>query len=72
MKVEIEEYLKNKNGVHLINSVLMGGEFTLCGLAYDLIDSNNGGELFPTNKKVVTCPECIKIIKLCQGIKYNG
>jgi hypothetical protein len=49
----------------------MNGEFTLCGDAFDAPDSEEGWEAGPfreTIKRIITCPRCITIIKLCRYV----
>lgn len=64
-----KEFMENKKGVHA-----MYGEFTLCGDAFDIAEANwdpeyEDGELKETKKKIVTCPDCISLIKYCKSLR---
>jgi len=60
-------YSENNKGVHLDSPV--GDGRTLCG------DVEEGDEPLgiepanPTSKTTVTCPDCIRIIAYCRGVK---
>ena len=54
--------------VHAVNHVI-GGDFTLCGDAYDLGSDEPGYEWKPTKAKAVTCPNCAAIIRSVQGLR---
>lgn len=56
--------------VHLM-SPLLGGEFTLCGDAFDLFTDEGGYEQKATSKRVVTCPYCAAVIDTCRGIRTH-
>jgi len=64
------EFVENGEGVHL-----MLGEFTICGDASDIADSEREGErdgkFRPTTKKTVTCPRCARVIRYCRGVRTN-
>ena len=61
------EFMESSDGVHL-----MHGEYTLCGDAFDLGDTEEGApEIRTTAKRTVTCPNCIEIIELCKGVRYR-
>lgn len=67
------EFLENKKGVHLMG-VQAGGEFTLCGDSFDISNTEEGyldGDLLPTNKKIVTCPDCVRVILHIRGVKIK-
>ena len=60
-------------GVHLVG-VVTGGEFTLCGDSFDIAETEDDyteGGLAHTNKKIVTCPNCIREILNCRGVKIS-
>ena len=59
---------ENNDGVHLMN-----GEYTLCGDAFDInaVD-DEVSEVAATRKRVVTCVNCIAIIKLTKGVRCHG
>ena len=66
-------FLENKAGVHVMGSNI-GGEFTLCGLSFDIAETEEGyedGTLMDTAKKTVTCQGCIEIIMHCRGIRTS-
>ncbi len=48
-----------------------GGEFTLCGNAFegDGNPENDRGQPFVTKQGRITCPACIELIKFCKSIK---
>jgi hypothetical protein len=50
---------------------LQGQEFTLCGVAFDAADSEEDETLrfHPTNRRVVTCPECANVVLACRNVK---
>ena len=61
------EFVKNEDGVHLMN-----GEYTLCGDAYDIAETESdftAGTLAKTKERTVTCERCVAIIKLCRGVQ---
>lgn len=56
-------------GVHL-----MLNEHTLCGDAYDGHQSEadwERGEMRATNKRTVTCPDCVAIILECKSARVR-
>ena len=65
------KYVENCDGVHIMG--LAGGEYTLCGDAFDMFSSERDMgpkyEFKPTQKRIVTCPDCIEVIELCRGVK---
>ena len=59
------EFMESSDGVHL-----MHGEYTLCGDAFDLGETEEGEpKIRTTAKRIVTCPNCIEIIELCKGVR---
>lgn len=60
------------HGVHLV-SPMQGGEFTLCGIAFDAGDSekDSTAQWRDTPSTTVTCDICIDVIEACQGIKVR-
>lgn len=54
--------------IHLI-SPDEGGERTLCGDAFDLGSDEDGYEWKPTHRRIVDCPKCAAIIKVCRGVR---
>jgi len=59
--------------IHLMSVRIGGGEYTVCGLAYDIGGPEEEkswlGDFITTNKRTVTCPGCIVEIKNCRGVK---
>lgn len=64
-----KRFVEYEGSVHLI-SPIMGGEFTICGDAFDAASSENMPELeqLPTTETVVTCPKCTLVIKECRNV----
>jgi hypothetical protein len=52
--------------VHLIQS--LNTEYTLCGDAFDGFDVAFSGH-GQTKKRIVTCPGCAELIRLCRGVR---
>ena len=65
------EYLESKAGVHIMDPI--NYEFTLCGDSFDIRSTEDAPELElkKTNKRIVTCPNCIIIIKYLRNIKIK-
>jgi hypothetical protein len=64
----MKEFMENKKGVHLM-TIHTGGEYTMCGFAFDERTDEVGGELQPASSKIVTCSDCISIITHCRNVK---
>jgi len=68
-------YVENGDGVHVMGPTeIAGGEYTLCGDAFDIAETERDFEPGPfrsTKKRIVTCPACVAIIKQCRGIKIS-
>jgi hypothetical protein len=67
------KYGENNRGIHLMAN-LNGGDTALCGQPSeggweDGADIITGMRL--RKRGPVTCPECIAIIKWCQGVRTN-
>jgi hypothetical protein len=70
-------YIESQAGVHLEFFTFPGR--TLCGFEFDpeghlvsLTATNFGRQqepFLPTAKRVVTCPRCVNIIKVCQAVQ---
>lgn len=63
--------LENSEGVHLQSPF---DDHTICGDTLDGDDNYMVEEIEPmwaTDKKVVTCPRCILMIKTCRGVRYR-
>lgn len=59
-------FVSNADGVHLTH-----GEFTLCGDAFDMPDTEASEahlKFKSTTSQTVTCHRCIDIIDLCAGV----
>jgi hypothetical protein len=70
--VSPHQFTVDGKGVHLMNP--RNGEFTLCGFAFDAWLSEEGweyGELQPTDRQIVTCPDCIEIIQVCKSVRTS-
>ena len=57
-----------------INTIQMGGEYTLCGVAIPDTTLNNDdcyhvGDCYVGSKKDITCEACLAFINFIQGIK---
>jgi hypothetical protein len=63
------EFARNKAGVHMM--VPGNGEYSLCGMAMDAGSSgdNEDGDLKPTPRKKVTCPQCCHVVNVCQNVR---
>jgi hypothetical protein len=72
-KGKLMEFNEDDKYVHLMS--VISPEYSLCGRAWDLADTDpeeiHDGILRKTNKKVVTCPYCIKEIKNCKRVKFK-
>mgnify|MGYP001584875002 CR=1 FL=1 len=66
-------YVRFERRTHLV-SQLQGGEFSLCGVAFDAGDSENEPALRwqATDSTIVTCPDCIAVIDTCRGVRTRG
>ncbi len=64
------EFVLAEGLVHVVNPV-SGGEFTLCGDAFDLASDEKGYEWTPAKRKVVTCPMCGLIILTARGVRVD-
>jgi hypothetical protein len=53
--------------IHLVGP--LQGEHTLCGDAFDLASDVPGYEWKPTRRRVVTCPNCARVIEECRGVR---
>lgn len=60
-------FVESESGVHLLNPRYMD-DGTLCGIGPDNPDLHGGWD---TKEKVVTCPQCIRIIKHLMRVKIN-
>lgn len=61
------ELVEAEGMIHAINAAR--GEYTLCGDAFDLGSDVPGYEQRTTRQKVVTCPECVTIIRGVRGVR---
>ena len=63
------EFMVSEDGVHL-----MHGEFTLCGDAFDIGDTEEEPDapmMKATKHRAVTCAKCIDIILLCRNVRIK-
>lgn len=60
----------NKPAIHAI-SLTVGGEFTLCGIAFDAHDSGDADEpvVFANPGQAVDCEDCRRIIDYVKSFK---
>lgn len=54
-----ENWLDTFRGVVHIGAPMCGGEYTVCGLAYDEPRSEHGGDAMQETDLPPTCPDCI-------------
>lgn len=62
-------FMEDLRGVHY-----MDNEHTLCGDAFDAWSTESdweGGEMKPTHKRTITCPECARLILDLRGIRVR-
>jgi len=64
------EFVEAECKVHLVSP--LQGEHTLCGDAFDLGTDEPGYEWKPTSRRVVTCPNCARIIHECRGVRTQS
>ena len=64
------EFVEAEGNVHLVGPGT-GGEFTLCGDAFDLGSDIDGYVWSPTRRRAVTCPRCAAIVLGCRGVKID-
>ena len=63
-----KQYIEDERGVHVMRPGI-GSEYTLCGDAWDGEDID-GDEPFTFSCVLVTCPDCIEIIKFCRHVVF--
>jgi hypothetical protein len=66
----MDDFVEAEGFIHLVGTTA-GGEFTLCGDAFDLSSDIEGYQWKPSKKRIVTCPECARIILHCRGVKVK-
>jgi len=59
------DYQEGSDGVHFMSP--LSPEYTLCGVAFD---DNENNVITPTDKRIVTCRQCIEVILACKTVKY--
>lgn len=68
-------FMENKKGVHLM--CFHESEHAVCGDAFDIgegynpDDPDNPGMMEHTDKRTVTCPDCIIQILNCRNVKID-
>lgn len=62
-------FYESSEGVHL--QMELNAEYSLCGIAFDNGSESDGEDLLRTDKTVVTCKNCIEVIKSCRGVKIK-
>ena len=60
------EFVEAEGLVHLVGPS-MGGEYTICGDAFDLGSHVGGYTWKPTRLRTITCPRCVEMIEHCRG-----
>jgi len=61
------KFVEAEGFVHIVTP--LQGEHTLCGDAFDLDTDVPGYEWKPTRQRVVTCPNCARVIEECRGVR---
>ncbi len=64
------KFIEFEGDVHLISGE-GGGEHTLCGVAFDAVDSEHDESLrfTPTKRRIITCPGCAGVVLACRGVR---
>lgn len=62
------EFVEAEGEIHMVNP-LMGGEFTLCGDAFDLSSDEEGYEQTHTKRRTVTYRHCAQVVLGCRGVR---
>lgn len=60
-------YVEAEGMVHLVHPI-MGGDYTLCGDAYDLASDEPGYAWRGTLSRRVSCPKCAAVVMACRGV----
>jgi len=61
-------FVEAEGEVHLVNPTT-GGEFTLCGDAFDLATDVDGYQWHKTRRRTVTCKICAAVVAACRGVR---
>jgi hypothetical protein len=64
----MKQFVEAEGEVHLV-SPIMGGEYTLCGDAFDLASDVPGYGWKKAQSRTVTCKNCVEIINACRGVR---
>lgn len=71
-------YIESKTGIHLEfftspGSTLCGFEFDPEGrsVSYTATIGKQQEPFLPTDKRVVTCPRCVNIVKVCKAVQIE-
>lgn len=67
---DVKCFMENSQGVHLMNAI-GGSEHSVCGDSFDAGSESDGEDMWDTDKKVVTCPECIAEILNCRNVRIK-
>lgn len=70
MNADAKIYVEAQGEVHLVNPI-MGGEFTLCGDAFDLSSDVPGYAWTARRRGPVTCKSCAAVILGCRGVQVQ-
>lgn len=62
------QFVEAEDLIHMVNPS-SGGEFTLCGDAFDLASDIDGYVWNETKLRTVTCPKCAEVITACRGVR---
>lgn len=67
-----KHFVRTSHGVHLMSPV-GGGEFTLCGIAFDAADSEQDKRLRfrGAKREIVTCDLCANVVEVCRDVKVR-
>jgi hypothetical protein len=70
--VELIRFLNNGENYEVPNIThiesVLGCDYTLCGVTLDQ-DDKTAGDYKSVEADKITCPDCVALIKLCQGLK---
>lgn len=65
------EFIERDGEIHFVAPDI-GGEFTLCGDAFDAdLSEGDVGSWNKTRSKIVTCHDCARVILACRGVRVS-